>query len=52
MSNLISLNEKIFLAGSNGMAGKAISRSLKKKSYGDIKKGGLLLTPSSNELNL
>ena len=52
MSNLISLNEKIFLAGSNGMAGRAISRSLKKKSYGDLKKGGLLLTPSRNELNL
>ncbi len=52
MSNLISLNEKIFLAGSNGMAGRAISKSLKKKSYGDLKKGGLILNPSRNELNL
>ena len=35
MKKYISKNEKIFIAGSSGMAGKAIVRSLKIAGYGD-----------------
>ena len=35
MTNYISKNEKIFIAGSSGMAGNAIVRSLKMAGYGD-----------------
>ena len=52
MANSLQLNDRIFIAGATGMAGKAISRTLLKKGYGDINKGGLLLTPSRKELDL
>ena len=51
MQNLINLNEKILIAGANGMAGKAITLELKKAGYGSKRNKGLLYTPSSKELN-
>ena len=48
----ISLNEKIFVAGANGMVGSAIVRTLKKYGYGSNLYGGKLLIPDRNELNL
>ena len=52
MENLLKFNDKIFVAGATGMAGSAIVRNLLRKGYGDKKKGGLLLTPKRNELDL
>ncbi len=52
MNNKILLNEKIFIAGSNGMAGNAICRSLLKNGYGKKENGGLLFTPSRKDLDL
>ncbi len=52
MMNKISLDEKIFIAGGNGMAGSAICRMLKEAGYGNIKNGGCILTPTRNELDL
>ena len=52
MQKKILQNEKIFVAGANGMVGKAISKSLLKQGYGLSKNNGTLLTPSSKELNL
>ena len=48
----ISLHDKIFIAGANGMAGSAIKNSLIKSGYGGDKKKSLILTPSRKELNL
>ena len=52
MKNKISIDEKIFIAGASGMAGRAIYRSLIKKGYGNKKKGGTLLIPSRKDLDL
>ncbi len=52
MSQLISFQERIFIAGSSGLAGSAIYRSLKKMGYGSQEKGGLILTPKRKELDL
>ena len=52
MKKKISHNEKIFIAGSTGMAGSAIYRSLAKKGYGKKELGGSFLTPSRKELDL
>ena len=49
---LIDLNEKIFLAGAKGMAGRAINRALLAHGYGQKKNGGEILNPSKKELNL
>ena len=46
------LDDKIFIAGANGMVGKAISRKLKQYEYGDKKNGGIILEPPRSELNL
>ena len=46
MKKLINKEDKIFVAGSNGMVGKAICRELKINEYYN------LLTPSRNELDL
>ena len=46
------LDDKIFIAGANGMVGKAISRKLKQFEYGDKKNGGIILEPTRSELNL
>ncbi len=52
MDKLISFKEKIFIAGANGLAGRAIYRSFKNKGYGSKEEGGLILTPNRKELDL
>ena len=52
MQKLISKEERFFVAGANGMVGKAIVRALKKYGYGEKENKGILLTPSREELNL
>ena len=52
MQKEIKLNEKIFIAGSNGMVGRAIKKSLLKSGYGLNKNNGSILTPSRKELDL
>ena len=52
MKKLINYSEKIFIAGSNGMAGSAICRELINSGYGSKEIGGSILTPSSKDLNL
>ncbi len=47
----ISLNDKIFIAGANGMAGSAIYRAFKNAGYGNSKYGGKLLIPSREDLD-
>ncbi len=49
---LIQPSDRIFVAGARGMAGSAIVRALRRSGYGDPAKGGELLTPSRQELNL
>ena len=48
----MELNERIFIAGSNGMVGSAIKNLLNKKGYRNSKFGGELLCPCREELNL
>ena len=50
--NLISLGDKIYLAGHNGMVGQAIKKNLLLKGYGKNKNGGELLLKTRKELNL
>ena len=50
MQKLISPNERIFIAGSSGMAGSAIKRKLIECGYGDSNRGGEILCPSRKEL--
>ncbi|MBO8206832.1 GDP-L-fucose synthase [Prochlorococcus marinus XMU1406] len=50
--NLINKSEKIFVAGHNGMAGKAICRALIKKGYGQKELNGELITETRKSLNL
>ena len=52
MIRKISLEDKFFVAGSNGMVGSAVCRILKEKGYGNSNLGGGLLMPSKKELNL
>ena len=52
MEKKISLDDTIFVAGGRGMAGSAICRMLRKLGYGNIKKGGHILTPTREELDL
>ncbi len=52
MSNLISLKDKFFIAGSNGMVGSAIKRSLIRHGYGNKNIGGEILGPGRKELDL
>ena len=52
MKKKIENNEKIFIAGSNGMVGSSIKRSLLKKSFCKSNKFLNLLTPSRIELDL
>ena len=49
---LIQPSDRFFVAGARGMAGSAIVRALQRSGYGDPDKGGELLTPSRQELNL
>jgi len=48
----INLDEKIFIAGANGMAGNAINKIFRKNGYGKSHCGGAILTPKRDELNL
>ncbi len=48
----INLNERIFIAGANGMAGSAINRVLIDNNYGKKHLGGKILTPNRTELDL
>ena len=48
----ILLSERIFIAGSTGMAGGAILRALKNSGYGLKDNGGIFLTPTRDELDL
>ena len=48
--NLLNLDEKIFIAGGNGMVGSSILRELKSIGYGNQKNGGVIYTPSSKNL--
>ena len=50
MKKKILLNEKIFVAGAKGMAGRAICKSLFKNGYG--KNEGEILKPTRKELDL
>ena len=52
MKNKISIRDKIFIAGANGMVGKAIKQKLLEKGYGNKILGGKLLTPARSELDL
>ena len=52
MKLLINKNDKIFIAGATGMAGKAIYRSFIKKGYGTKNFIDNLLTPSREDLDL
>ena len=50
--HLINTTDRIFIAGARGLAGSAIVRALRRHGYGDQKRGGALLTPTKEELNL
>ena len=50
--SLLRPSDRIFIAGARGMAGSAISRALTRKGYGDPAKGGALLTPTRQQLDL
>ena len=52
MKKEIEQNERILIAGANGMVGKSIERSLLKSGYGKKENNGLLLTPSRQDLDL
>jgi len=52
MKKKIQLNEKIFVAGSSGMVGGAILKTLIRNGYGNIENEGTLLIPKRHELNL
>ncbi len=51
-NNLISLGDKIYLAGHTGMVGQAIKKNLLLKGYGQKINGGELLLKTRTELNL
>ena len=52
MKKNLFLDDKIYIAGSTGMAGSAIIRSLKKSGYGKKENRGELFVPTRKELNL
>lgn len=52
MQKLISKSERVLVAGARGMAGQAIVRALNKSGYGLKENGGIILTPSREELDL
>ena len=52
MRGLIKAEDRFFVAGARGMAGSAICRALQEKGYGDEAKGGALLIPNRQELDL
>ena len=52
MKNKISKEDKIFIAGSKGMVGRAVHKEFLRSQYGKEKNGGCLFTPSRNKLDL
>ena len=52
MNDLINKNESIFIAGGNGMVGKAIYKKLINAGYGRNNIGGKILRPTRKELDL
>ena len=50
--SLIETSDRFFVAGARGMAGSAIVRALRRHGYGNQTKGGAMLTPNREELNL
>ena len=52
MAKKIQLNERIFLAGANGMVGKTTYKLLKEYGYGGEGNNGKIFTPSREELDL
>ena len=52
MKNKISLDDKIFIAGSGGMVGSATCRMLLQKGYGKKENNGILFKPKRKELDL
>ena len=50
-SKKINLNERILVAGANGMAGSAITKTLVEEGYGNKYLGGIIFTPSKKEVN-
>ncbi|QNI86952.1 GDP-L-fucose synthase [Synechococcus sp. ROS8604] len=49
---MIKADDRFFVAGARGMAGSAICRALQEMGYGDNAKGGALLIPNRQELDL
>ena len=52
MRKKLSIDEKFFVAGSNGMVGSSVCKLLKKKGYGLKEFGGDLFMPKRKDLNL
>ena len=52
MSELLQPTDRIFVAGSRGMAGSAICRALVRNGFGNSDSGGQLLSPVREELDL
>ena len=50
--SLLQQCDRVFVAGARGMAGSAIVRALRRRGYGDPAKGGELLTPRRQDLDL
>ena len=44
--------DRVFIAGSNGMVGSAMSKLLLRKGYGDTNLGGKLFCPTREDLDL
>jgi len=52
LSDLLNQDDRIFVAGSRGMAGSAICRALVRNGFGNPEVGGQLLDPIRDELDL
>ena len=52
MQDKISFKDKIYIAGSSGMAGRAIKNALLEAGYGKNSFGGEILTTKRSELDL
>ncbi len=51
MQNNMKYHDKIFIAGANGMVGSAIKKSLLKHGYGDLSRGGRILSPTRKDID-
>ena len=52
MNKKISLDSRVFIAGANGMVGRATFRKLQELGYGKKENNGIIFTPSRKELDL